>query len=257
MRDIIKVLIGAEKADRRTTLRNILEATGSIEICAAAENGKELVEAFRRHRPQVVVASAMLPGIDGLAALRTIREMTGGDKLFSVLMANYMSSSMMAEAAEIGVSFVMMEPLDCETLVDRVLHYRRTPESVRQEQKDDAQARHDLEVRVTQIFHEIGVPAHIKGYQYLRESIIMAVHDMDTINSITKVLYPAVAKTYQTTPSRVERAIRHAIEVAWDRGDVEVLNSFFGYTVSNSKGKPTNGEFISMIADKIRLDMVE
>jgi two-component system response regulator (stage 0 sporulation protein A) len=112
----------------------------------------------------------------------------------------------------------------------------------------------ELEMRVTSIIHDIGVPAHIKGYQYLREAIIMTVNDMDTINAITKVLYPTVAKRYKTTSSRVERAIRHAIEVAWDRGDVEVLNSFFGYTVSNIKGKPTNSEFISMIADRIRLE---
>lgn len=111
-------------------------------------------------------------------------------------------------------------------------------------------------MRVTNIIHEIGVPAHIKGYQYLREAIIMTVKDMETINAITKVLYPTVAKKYNTTSSRVERAIRHAIEVAWDRGDIEVLNNFFGYTVSNSKGKPTNSEFISMIADRIRLQML-
>lgn len=113
----------------------------------------------------------------------------------------------------------------------------------------------DLELRVTEIIHEIGVPAHIKGYQYLREAIIIAVNDMDVINAITKVLYPQVAKTFQTTPSRVERAIRHAIEVAWGRGDLDTLQRFFGYTVSNTKGKPTNSEFIALIADKIRLEM--
>ena len=112
----------------------------------------------------------------------------------------------------------------------------------------------DLEMRVTKIIHDIGVPAHIKGYQYLRDSIILAVNDMEVVNAITKVLYPSIAKKYKTTSSRVERAIRHAIEVAWDRGDVEVLNSYFGYTVSNLKGKPTNSEFVSMIADRIRLE---
>ena len=112
-----------------------------------------------------------------------------------------------------------------------------------------------MEIRVTNVIHEIGVPAHIKGYQYLRDSIIMTINDMDVINAITKVLYPTIAKRYNTTSSRVERAIRHAIEVAWDRGDIEVLQSYFGYTVSNIKGKPTNSEFISMIADRIRLQI--
>ncbi|MEA4920597.1 MAG: sporulation transcription factor Spo0A [Clostridiaceae bacterium] len=257
MDDIIKVVVAIDRNERRTLIKNALEECGTIDIKEIVENGSELIEAYRRHRPHVIVTSSILPGVDGLAAMRTIRQLPGGDRVFTVITTSFLSTSMSAEASEIGASFRMLEPLDYSTLVERIRNYRRTPESVRQNQANEAQAKHALEVKVTQIFHEIGVPAHIKGYQYLRESIIMAVNDMETINSITKVLYPAVAKNHQTTSSRVERAIRHAIEVAWDRGDVEILNNFFGYTISNSKGKPTNGEFISMIADKIRLDMCD
>lgn len=257
MQDMIKVIIAGERSERRNMLKNALTAAGDIEICTVVENGAELVEAYRKFRPQAIITTLMLPGKDGLAAIAAIRKLSGGDKVFSIVTSMHISPSITAEATELNVDYLITEPVDLEAVVDRIRNYRRTPESVRQSRANDARARHELEVKVTQIFHEIGVPAHIKGYQYLRESIIMAVNDTDSINSITKVLYPAVAKSYQTTPSRVERAIRHAIEVAWDRGDVEVLNSFFGYTVSNSKGKPTNGEFISMIADKIRLDMVD
>ncbi len=257
MQERVKVIIASEKAEQRNLLKDALLAEGNIDICAVAENGQELIDGYRRHRPQAVVVNLTLQGIDGLAAVRAIRKITGGDRLFVILTSQLVSSSITAEAAELDVDYVLPELTDSRAIAERICHFRRTPESVRQTKANTAKARRELEVKVTQIFHEIGVPAHIKGYQYLRESIIMAVNDSDTINSITKVLYPAVAKGFQTTPSRVERAIRHAIEVAWDRGDVEVLNSFFGYTVSHIKGKPTNGEFISMIADKIRLDMVD
>ena len=257
MQERIKVIIASEKAEQRKTLKDAFLAEGNIDICAVVESGQELIDAYRRHRPHAIVANFFLPGIDGLGAVRAIRKMTGGDKLFVIITSLLVSSSLSAEADELNVDYVLPEAMDVRGIVERICHFRRTPESVRLNKVNAAKARRELEVKVTQIFHEIGVPAHIKGYQYLRESIIMAVNDGEAINSITKILYPAVAKGFQTTPSRVERAIRHAIEVAWDRGEVEVLNSFFGYTVSHIKGKPTNGEFISMIADKIRLDMVD
>lgn len=257
MQERIKVIIASEKAEQRKMLKDAFLAEGNIDICAIAETGQELIDGYRRYRPQAVVANFGLPGLDGLAAIRAIRKMTGGEKLFVIVISHLISSSISAEAEELDVDYLMPEVTDPRGITERICHFRRTPETVRLSKVNAAKARRELEVKVTQIFHEIGVPAHIKGYQYLRESIIMAVNDSETINSITKVLYPAVAKGFQTTPSRVERAIRHAIEVAWDRGDVEVLNSFFGYTVSHIKGKPTNGEFISMIADKIRLDMVD
>lgn len=145
-----------------------------------------------------------------------------------------------------GVSFFMPKPCELTSLLDQM----RRAANEGEESEDESQA---LEREVTAVIHEVGVPAHIKGYQYVREAIVIAVQDMDVINAVTKVLYPEVARRYSTTPSRVERAVRHAIEVAWDRGDLETLQRYFGYTVSNTKGKPTNSEFIAMIADRIRL----
>jgi two-component system response regulator (stage 0 sporulation protein A) len=152
-----------------------------------------------------------------------------------------------------GVRYLMLKPCDCETLVERLEELRGGEPRIRGTLRRTDKS--GIETMVTNIIHEIGVPAHIKGYQYLREAIIIAVNDMDVINAITKVLYPQVAKAFQTTPSRVERAIRHAIEVAWDRGDLDTLQRFFGYTVSNTKGKPTNSEFIALIADKLQLQL--
>ena len=164
----------------------------------------------------------------------------------TILTSGFVSGRMLAEATELGAAYFLPKPFETETLLDKMrgLFLKAPRESLP-----------SLKTVVTSVIHEIGVPAHIKGYQYLREAIMIAVQDMDVINAITKVLYPQVAKTFATTPSRVERAIRHAIEVAWDRGDLETLQRFFGYTVSNTKGKPTNSEFIALIADKLQLQL--
>ena len=154
---------------------------------------------------------------------------------------------------DLGVSYFMIKPFDIHALAERIIANNASKRTDKPEFTSRQEV--DLELRVTNMIHEVGVPAHIKGYQYLRDAIMMTVKDMNIINAITKVLYPTVARHYDTTSSRVERAIRHAIEVAWDRGDVETLQKFFGYTVSQTKGKPTNSEFISMLADKLRLEL--
>ena len=166
------------------------------------------------------------------------------------MMSSFNSEELFEECCEAGASYCMIKPPDYATLAERVIRLADKSRRIRTRPAGDET---DLEAQVTKIIHQIGVPAHIKGYQYLRTAIIMTINDNEIINSVTKVLYPSVAKKYGTTSSRVERAIRHAIEVAWDRGDLEVLNSFFGYTVQNSRGKPTNSEFIAMIADNLRL----
>ena len=164
------------------------------------------------------------------------------------------SQNIFVEAMNAGAELCLLKPVDCDSLADHIKSITRTRAAKAQgRQAVDQDRTPDIETQVTKIKHQIGVPAHIKGYQYLRTAILMTVRDSDVINSVTKVLYPTVAKKYQTTTSRVERAIRHAIEVAWDRGDVETLNSYFGYTIQNSRGKPTNSEFIAMIADNLRL----
>lgn len=254
MQERIKVIIASEKAEQRKMLKDAFLAEGNIDICAIAETGQELIDGYRRHRPQAVVANFGLPGLDGLAAIRAIRKMTGGEKLFVIVISHLISSSISAEAEELDVDYLMPEVTDPRGITERICHFRRTPETVRLSKVNAAKARRELEVKVTQIFHEIGVPAHIKGYQYLRDAIMMSVEDPELLGSITKALYPSIAKMHKTTSSRVERAIRHAIEVAWSRGKIETLEALFGYTIHNSKGKPTNSEFVAMITDKIRLD---
>ena len=164
----------------------------------------------------------------------------------TVVVSALYRDQIVSQAMSRGVSFFMPKPCELTSLLDQM----RRAVNEGEESEDESQA---LEREVTAVIHEVGVPAHIKGYQYVREAIVIAVQDMDVINAVTKVLYPEVARRYSTTPSRVERAVRHAIEVAWDRGDLETLQRYFGYTVSNTKGKPTNSEFIAMIADRIRL----
>ncbi len=207
-------------------------------------------------QPDLIVTDTVLSGLDGLEAIRRIRENPGTQPDVFVV-ASFVSPQTASEAAALGVDYFLLKPCDSAALVERIKRYRTIPStpmpvSAAMKAVDPSVA---LEIRVTEVIHQIGVPAHIKGYQYLREAIIMAVDDIDVVNAVTKVLYPAVAKKYNTTSSRVERAIRHAIEVAWDRGDIEVLQNYFGYTISSVKGKPTNSEFISMIADKLRLQL--
>jgi len=201
-------------------------------------------------KPDILVLDLMLAKQDGLSVLKAIAGMDR--RPVTLATSRFVTDYVASAAANLGVRYLMLKPCDMTALVERL-------EEIRDEKGHRAapakRPGNSIESLVTNIIHEIGVPAHIKGYQYLREAIIIAVEDMDVINAITKVLYPQVAKTFQTTPSRVERAIRHAIEVAWDRGDLDTLQRFFGYTVSNTKGKPTNSEFIALIADKLQLQL--
>lgn len=252
MNDTIKIVIADDNYDFCDLLRDNFEKYDNLNVVGIAHDGFELISMSTEKRPNIIVTEALLPKRDGLAAIRQINKLNPQQKPAVFIVTAFSSEKTIAEANELGVAYYMMKPCDMDALVDRIAKYNISePQFVAAKRQVSPEI--DLEMQVTNIIHEIGVPAHIKGYQYLRDAIIMTVNDMETINAITKVLYPTVAKKYKTTSSRVERAIRHAIEVAWDRGDVEVLNSFFGYTVSNVKGKPTNSEFISMIADRIRL----
>ncbi len=229
-------------------LTSLLQRSDGFQVVGTASDGEAALRKIEQLRPDVLVLDLMLSKKDGLSLLKALehRPITLATSAF---ITDYVSTA----AANLGVRYLMLKPCDLNALVER-LEEIRGGESLRLTPRR-SQDRSSIESLVTGIIHEIGVPAHIKGYQYLREAIIIAVNDMDVINAITKVLYPQVAKTFQTTPSRVERAIRHAIEVAWDRGDLDTLQRFFGYTVSNTKGKPTNSEFIALIADKLQLQM--
>ena len=245
------VLIADSSEEFCAALGAILQRSDRFQLTGTACDGEQALRLLEERKPDILVLDLMLSKKDGLSVLKAI---AGSDRRPAVIATSgFVTDYVASAAASLGVAYLILKPCDMDSLVDRLEELRggevqRTPASRKPSQQS-------IEAMVTNIIHEIGVPAHIKGYQYLREAIIIAVNDMDVINAITKVLYPQVAKTFQTTPSRVERAIRHAIEVAWDRGDLDTLQRFFGYTVSNTKGKPTNSEFIALIADKLQLQL--
>jgi len=252
----IRVMIADCNTEFRTMLIDRLASEKEIEVVGYVTDGQAAVKMAAETKPDIIIVDLVLPPLDGLYAIRDIQALALDNNPSIYVLSKFSSQETIAEAVNLGVSYFMIKPFDINALIARIL--RRRGSELSADGTTPSYAAHsdvDIEIRVTNIIHEIGVPAHIKGYQYLRDAIIMTVNDMDVINAITKVLYPSVAKRYQTTSSRVERAIRHAIEVAWDRGDLETLQSFFGYTISNTKGKPTNSEFISMIADKLRLQL--
>ena len=246
MSDRKRILIADASEEFRQMLADMLAEESDLTLVGQTGDGEELLSLVNRTEPDVVVMELLLTGMDGLEVL----DRMGERKPRVLVLSAFGSSTLAEEVSARGASYCMLKPCRMTSLLERI---RLLAEDHAQEEQEEDSAL-ALERRVTAIIHDIGVPAHIKGYQYLREAIILVVGDMDTINAVTKVLYPAVAKKFGTTASRVERAIRHAIEVAWDRGDLEVLQKYFGYTVSNTKGKPTNSEFIAMISDRISLE---
>ena len=248
----VKILIAEESAAERHNLREGLRRAGFSNV-EEATNGEEALQKLKRGRFDAALINLMLTRLDGIGLLRNCKEsdFAPAPRPIFVILAPVANQTMIADALNAGADSFLMKPFDLNSLCEhlRRLLSTRGKSSAQSEESNTP----DIETQVTKIIHQIGVPAHIKGYQYLRTAILMTIQDSDIINSVTKVLYPSVAKKYQTTTSRVERAIRHAIEVAWDRGDVDTLNSYFGYTIQNNRGKPTNSEFIAMIADNLRL----
>lgn len=251
MENITTVIIADNTEEFCSSLTAALQHAEGFQVLGTANDGEQAIRMVMERKPDVLVLDMMLSKRDGISVLKAISSMERRPITFAT--SGFITDYVASAAANLGVKYLMLKPCDMTALVER-LEEIRGGESQRKTvlRRDDKAS---IEAMVTNIIHEIGVPAHIKGYQYLREAIIIAVGDMDVINAITKVLYPQVAKTFSTTPSRVERAIRHAIEVAWDRGDLDTLQRFFGYTVSNTKGKPTNSEFIALIADKLQLQL--
>ena len=249
-----KVLIADANADFKGLMVDALDGIDGLKIVGTASDGRETVSRILELEPDVVALDLVLPKLDGLGVLKTVNELSMKSKPAFIFASSFSTEAVIAEAVALGASYFMAKPFDMPLFIERLNLASDGPRK-RGSLAKSQHAEPDLEGRVTNIIHEIGIPAHIKGYQFVREAIIVSVNNPEAINSITKLLYPTVAKTFSTTPSRVERAIRHAIEVAWDRGDIETLQSFFGYTVSNVKGKPTNSEFIAMIADRLRLQL--
>ena len=247
-----KILIADENNEVRNHIHERLKVNGAG-LIDEVKNGDEAMKMISRQSYDIVISDLWLPSLDAASIMKRTAE-SGKNAPSFVILTQVSTPSVLMEANRAGASLCMPKPIDYDTFSDKIdMILKNRSNSSASSDKNDAADKIDMETQVTRIIHQIGVPAHIKGYQYLRTATLMTISDNDVINSVTKVLYPSVAKKYQTTTSRVERAIRHAIEVAWDRGDVDTLNSYFGYTIQNSRGKPTNSEFIAMIADNMRL----
>ena len=257
--DQVNVAIADDNERMLELLGNIISSDKELSLVGKANNGEDVYRIIKTKEPDVVLLDLIMPKVDGLIVM----DMVNKDKTIQkrpdfIIVTAVGQEKITEDAFRKGAAYYIMKPFRNEVLIEKIKNTRckRHAEPFMQamEVRKREEERKPLETRVTDMIHEIGIPAHIKGYHYLRDAIIMAVEDMDVLNAITKILYPTVAKKHQTTASRVERAIRHAIEVAWSRGKLDVLDELFGYTVSNGKGKPTNSEFIALVADTIRLE---
>ena len=268
LKEKITILIADDNQEFSRTLSTYLESQEDLEVIGMARDGNEAVEMIKNAIPDVVLLDVIMPHLDGLGVLENIKEVKKENKPMCIMLSAVGQDKITQQAINLGAEYYVVKPFDIELLIKRIRElkfYKPSSKNnfVSREIKaqyieipeDSEKSEENLEALVTNLIHEVGVPAHIKGYQYLREAIMMVVQDIDVINQITKSLYPQIAHIYHTTPSRVERAIRHAIEVAWGRGQQEAVENIFGYTISAAKGKPTNSEFIAMIADKLRLEL--
>lgn len=249
----LNVLIADNSADFGVQCQKVLSSYG-MNAMVCDKDGVALIDKIKSIKPNVVLADMFMPNLDAIGVLQGIKDMNEKDRPMVMVFSAIVNSQLEGEVLRAGATYVFIKPFDFGTLAERIIKFSGWKTDVKPIVANDGViSDHDLELMITEIIHQIGVPAHIKGYHYLREAIMLSIKNEEVINSVTKLLYPTVAKKYATTSSRVERAIRHAIEVAWDRGDLDILNAYFGYTINNDRGKPTNSEFIAMIADKIRL----
>ncbi|MBQ8299702.1 MAG: sporulation transcription factor Spo0A [Clostridia bacterium] len=263
MQDKIKVVIADDNVEFAEILKEFLNHKENIEVIDVVNDGESAVKALEEKEPDIALLDIIMPKLDGIGVLEKIRNSSRCEKTNFIMLSAIGHDAITQKTMLLGANYYLIKPFDLELLAKRIkeisngLQENTKYVSMVRETKRPyiAENTDSLEALVTNIIHEVGVPAHIKGYQYIREAITIAVKDMEVINSITKQLYPMLARKFKTTPSRVERAIRHAIEVAWTRGQMDVNNSMFGNTIASSKGKPTNSEFIAMIADKLRLEM--
>jgi len=253
-----KVLIGDDSMENGLAWASLLKQKGMYAV-TRPRNGKVIFDTLRQETPDVLVIDAKMPEFDAVSLMAKIKDELQKFPI-TIVVSSYDSPQVEREVMDAGARYYMVRPFEAgalaqrvENLLSSVLGSGAIGGNVSVEYNVHDNVPNDIEYVVTEIIHQIGIPAHIKGYHYLRTAILLSVDDNEMINCVTKLLYPTVAKKYSTTSSRVERAIRHAIEIAWDRGDVETLNGFFGYTIHTSRGKPTNSEFIALIADKLRL----
>ncbi|WP_164218095.1 sporulation transcription factor Spo0A [Virgibacillus sp. YIM 98842] len=253
--DKISVVLVDDNKELVQLMEDYFDEQEDIEVIGTAYNGKDCLSLLEETKPDVLLLDIIMPHVDGLNVLNSIKD--DPDKPHVIMLTAFGQEEVMKKAVDYGASYFILKPFDLDNLSDQIRQVQGNsaslPSSSRKGIKREKK-KQDLEASITNIIHEIGVPAHIKGYMYLREAITMVYNDIELLGSITKVLYPDIAKKYNTTSSRVERAIRHAIEVAWSRGNIDSISALFGYTISITKAKPTNSEFIAMVADRLRLE---
>ncbi|MFS1512235.1 sporulation transcription factor Spo0A [Chengkuizengella sp. SCS-71B] len=264
MQQKIQVLLADDNREFTNLLSEYISEQEDMEVMGVAFHGEEVIDLIEQGKtPDVLIVDIIMPHLDGLGVLEKLRELNISPQPKIIMLTAFGQENITQKAVQLGASYYILKPFDFDVLSNRIRQLvnhssvvssrSSQPPSSKQNIVPIAKTK-NLDANITSIIHEIGVPAHIKGYQYLREAITMVYKNIEILGSITKTLYPAIAEKYKTTPSRVERAIRHAIEVAWTRGNIDSISLLFGYTVNISKSKPTNSEFIAMVADKLRIE---
>ena len=261
----IKIVLADDNKDFCQVLKEYLSNEDDIEILGIAKDGIEALDLVKRTQPDLLVLDIIMPHLDGLGVIEKLNAMDIPKMPKIIVLSAVGQDKITQSAINLGADYYIVKPFDFVIFINRIRELvsnktahiepkSRVNTDIQMTRSDFVKNSGNIETEITNIIHEIGVPAHIKGYLYLREAIKMVIDNVELLGAVTKELYPSIAKKFNTTPSRVERAIRHAIEVAWSRGKVDTINQLFGYTVHNTKGKPTNSEFIAMIADKLRLE---
>jgi len=253
VKEKIRVAIADDNREFVGIIQEYLTQQPDIDLIGVAYNGEEILTIIEEKKPDVIILDIIMPHLDGIGVLERINA-SNGKRPKIIMLTAFGQESITQRVVELGADYYILKPFNMDVITSRIRQLASTLTSQRPVVAQALKAR-PIDIEVTNIIREIGIPAHIKGYQYLRDAIMMIISEIELLGAVTKVLYPMIAEKYSTTPSRVERAIRHAIEVAWGRGNMEMINRIFGYTIKLEKGKPTNSEFMAMIADKLRMEM--
>ncbi|MFW6021939.1 MAG: sporulation transcription factor Spo0A [Halanaerobiaceae bacterium] len=260
MEENVRIVLVDDNREFCQLLEEYLNDQEKLEVVGVAYNGVDGLKLIKEKNPDVLVLDLIMPHLDGIGVMEEMSRTDLSSKVKTIILTAFGQEEVTKRVVELGANYYIMKPFDLDKLVDRINQMMKPPTGssngyVISNNSSSPKKKVDLNVRITEVMHHLGVPAHIKGYIYLREAIELVINDIEYLGAVTKELYPSVAEKYNTTPSRVERAIRHAIEVSWDRGNINALNKYFGNTVSANSGKPTNSQFIAKIADKLRLEL--
>jgi two-component system response regulator (stage 0 sporulation protein A) len=250
-----RIIVADDNRDFCQLLAEVIQGEKDMELCGIAHNGLEVLDLVERVSPQVLILDIIMPHLDGIGVLERLNQMDRNRKPKVIILTAFGQEAITQRVVELGADYYILKPFDLDVLIQRIRELGQRSPGQTFPGKRDGKSGQSLEMEVTNIIHELGIPAHIKGYLYLREAILLVTERVELLGGVTKELYPLVAQKFGTTPSRVERAIRHAIEVAWSRGNIDAIHRFFGYTVDYERGKPTNSEFIAMVADRLRMEL--